>query len=136
MNEENTKDRTVNEKLDMLLSDLTFVKADLTFVKAELTAVKTDLTFVKAELTSVKTEFGARLAKVEAFIEDRSRDTRPMLDKVYKEVADIGIEVKEIKDRVVRIDRKFDVLNSDVVELRAADREFEQRLTVVGRQAA
>ena len=108
MNEENTKDRTVNEKLDVVLAELAFLKAD----------------------------FGARLAKVEAFIEDRSRDTRPMLDKVYKEVADIGIEVKEIKDRVVRIDRKFDVLNSDVVELRSADREFEQRLTVVGRQAA
>ena len=122
MNEENTKDGTVNEKLDMLL-------ADLTFVKAELTSVKTDL-------TSVKTEFGARLAKVEAFIEDRSRDTRPMLDKIYKEVADLRIELKEVKDRVVRIDRKFDVLNSDVVELRSADREFEQRLTMVERQPA
>lgn len=106
MNEENTKDLTVNEKLDMVLAELAFLKAD----------------------------FGARLAKVEAFVEDRSRDTRPMLDKIYKEVADLRIEVKEVKDRVGRIDRKFDVLNSDVVELRSADREFEQRLTVLERQ--
>ena len=104
MNEENTKDLTVNEKLDMILSELAFVKA--------------------------------RLVKVEAFVEDRSRDTRPMLDKIYKEVADARLEVKEVRDRVVRIDRKFDVLNSDVVELRSADREFEQRLTVVERQSA
>ncbi|MEO6726476.1 MAG: hypothetical protein ABIP14_14410 [Blastocatellia bacterium] len=108
MNEENTKDLTIDEKLDMVLAELVFMKAD----------------------------FGARLAKVEVFVEDRSRDTRPMLDKIYKEVADMRIEVKETKDRVVRIDRKFDVLNSDVVELRSADREFEQRLTVVERQPA
>ncbi len=120
MNEENTKNLTTDEKLNLLLAELAFVKVELTFVKTEL--------------TSVKTEFGARLAKVEAFIEDRSRDTRPMLDKIYKEVADTRIELKEVRDRVVRIDRKFDVLNSDVVELRSADREFEQRLTVVERQ--
>ncbi|MDQ3012814.1 MAG: hypothetical protein M3X11_19165 [Acidobacteriota bacterium] len=108
MNEESTKDLTIDEKLDMILSELAFLKAD----------------------------FGARLVKVEAFVEDRSRDTRPILDKIYKEVADLRIEVKEVKDRVVRIDRKFDVLNSDVVELRSADREFEQRLTVIERQPA
>ena len=109
MNEENTKNLTTDEKLDLLLAESVFVRTELA-------------------------SQGARLAKVEAFIEDRSRDTRPMLDKIYKEVADTRIELKEVRDRVVRIDRKFDVLNSDVVELRSADREFEQRLTVVERQ--
>lgn len=85
MNEENITDLTVNEKLDMLLAESALVRAELA-------------------------SLGARLVKVEAFVEDRSRDTRPMLDKIYKEVADLRIEMKETKDRVVRIDRKFDVL--------------------------
>lgn len=109
MNDENTKDLTMNEKLDMVL-------AELGLVRSELAAAQT------------------KLVRVEAFVEDRSRDTRPMLDKIYIEVADLRIEMKDTKDRVVRIDRKFDVLNSDVVELRAADRDFEHRLTVLERQ--
>jgi len=98
MNKENTKDLTVDEKLDMVLAELAFLKAD----------------------------FGARLAKVEAFVEDRSRDTRPMLDKLYKEVADTRIEVGEVKSHLKRLERKRDVLNEDVMEVRIAQREMER----------
>ncbi len=54
MSEENTKDLTVDEKLDLLL----------------------------AEMANVQMQ----LAKLEAFAEDRSRDTRPMLDKIHKKL--------------------------------------------------
>jgi septal ring factor EnvC (AmiA/AmiB activator) len=88
------------------------------------------LDLILAELADLRT----RVVKLEFFAEDRSRDTRPMLDRIHKEIADTHIEVKEVKDRVIRMERKLDVLNSDVLELRAADREFEQRLTVIERQ--
>ena len=34
-------------------------------------------------------EMNARLIKVEAFVDDRSRDTRPRLDLIHKEIADL-----------------------------------------------
>jgi hypothetical protein len=38
-----------------------------------------------------------RLAKVEAFVDERSRETRPMLELIVKEMADLGQSVKEIR---------------------------------------
>jgi len=45
-------------------------------------------------------EVSARLAKVESFVEDRSRDTRPMLELIHKEVADLGQSVNHLKQSV------------------------------------
>jgi hypothetical protein len=42
-------------------------------------------------------EMRTRLAKVEAFVDERSRETRPMLELIVKEMADLGQSVKEIR---------------------------------------
>lgn len=39
-------------------------------------------------------------AKVDAFIEDRSRDTQPMLGKIHKEIADTRFEMRETFEQV------------------------------------
>ena len=44
-----------------------------------------------------RAEMSARLAKVEAFAEDRSRETRPIMERILKEIADLGQSVKEIR---------------------------------------
>ena len=115
MNEENTKDLTVDEKLDLLLAEMAFVKTELGSVQM-------------------------RLVKVEAFVEDRSRDTRPMLDKIHKEVADTRVEVGEVKSHLKRLERKWAVLNEDVMEVRIAQRElerdFDRRLVTLERKSA
>jgi septal ring factor EnvC (AmiA/AmiB activator) len=95
MSEDQTKDLTTDEKLDLILT---------------------------------------RLAKLEAFAEDRQRDTRPMLDKIHKELADTRAELKEMADRLARIERKFDVLTSDVMDLRATQRDVENRLSGLERK--
>lgn len=42
-------------------------------------------------------EMRTRLEKVETFVDERSRETRPILELIVKEVADLGQSVKEIR---------------------------------------
>lgn len=42
-------------------------------------------------------EMRSRLEKVETFVDERSRETRPILELIVKEVADLGQSVKEIR---------------------------------------
>lgn len=108
MSEEKTKDLTTNEKLDLILAELTFMKSD----------------------------FSARLAKLEAFAEDKSRDTRPMLDRIHKEVADTRAEMVEVRSELMRLNRKWEVLNDDVMEVRVFNRDLNRRLDKIESQAA
>jgi len=108
MSEEKTKDLTTNEKLDLILAELTFMKSD----------------------------FGARLARLEAFAEDKSRDTRPMLDRIHKEVADTRAEMVEVRSELMRLNRKWEVLNDDVMEVRVFNRDLNRRLDKIESQAA
>jgi uncharacterized coiled-coil DUF342 family protein len=54
-------------------------------------SVDDKLNLILAELADMRTW----RAKVDAFMEDRSRDTQPMLDRVYKEIADTRGEMRE-----------------------------------------
>lgn len=108
MSDERTKDLTTDEKLDLVLAELAFMKAD----------------------------FGARLARLEAFAEDKSRDTRPMLDRIHKEVADVMVEIVEARSELMRLDRKWEVLNDDVMEVRVFNRDLNRRLDKIESKAA
>lgn len=48
-----------------------------------------------------------RLTRVEAYMEDRARDTNPMLERIYKEVADLN-------QSVGRIERDIQLLREDL----------------------
>jgi hypothetical protein len=66
---------------------------------------------ILAELSYMKD----RMMKVEAYVDDRSRDTRPLLGQMQKEIADFRVEVvaqiKEANSELKHINRKLDVLN-------------------------
>jgi hypothetical protein len=47
-----------------------------------------------------RAEISARLAKVETFVEERSREIRPILELILKAVADLGQSVKEIRANI------------------------------------
>ncbi len=70
-----TKDLTDSEKLNLILADLANVKSELADMKVWRT-------------------------KVDEFIEDRSRDTQPLLGKIHKEIADTRFEMREKFDQV------------------------------------
>ena len=70
----------------------------------EITKDLTDsekLNLILAELADMK----IWRTKVDAFIEDRSRDTQPMLGKIHKEIADTRYEMRE---KFEQVDKRFE----------------------------
>lgn len=106
MTEENTKDLTDSEKLNLILADLASVKSEL------------------ADLREWR-------AKVDAFIDDRSRDTHPKLDLIIKELSDAREEIRDIVTRLDRIESRFETLAMDVVDVRSAQRRLGDRVSLL-----
>ncbi len=102
MSEENTKDLTDSEKLNLILSEL-----------ADLRAWR---------------------AKVDAFIDDRARDTRPKLDLIIKELSDAREEIRDMVTRLDRIEARLETLAMDVVDVRGAQRRLDNRVSQLERQ--
>ncbi len=96
----------------------------------------------------------ARLQTLEARQPERTYDTKPVLERILKEVADHGVELKEmrvefgarfdrlearqtaleerqagIEKEVRHYGRKLDMFNEEMLEIRWALRDFEKRLS-------
>ncbi len=99
MTDENTKDLTDSEKLNLILAEV----ADLRQWRA----------------------------KVDAFIDDRSRDTRPKLDLIIKELSDAREEIRDMVTRLDRIESRLETLAMDVVDVRAAQRRLGDRVSLL-----
>jgi chromosome segregation ATPase len=69
-----------------------------------------------------------RLYRLEAAAEVRTKETRPKLDLIIKELSDIREDITEVKNRQARLERKFDILLDDSVDLRSQQKDFERRM--------
>lgn len=71
------------------------------------------LNLILAELA----DFRILRTKVDAFIEDRSRDTQPMLGKIHKEIADTRLEMREkfgqVDERFSRVEEQLSNVSQD-----------------------
>ena len=78
-------------------------------------------------------------ARVDAFMEDRSRDTSPMLERIHKEVADTRLEMNErfqqVEGRLDALEKaarltnhKIDELALNILDTRAVQRELGHRV--------
>lgn len=81
--EEKTKNLTMDEKLDLVLTELADVKAPV--------------------------------VKLEAFAEERSRDTKPVLGQIHAHIANTRIEMRE---RFERVDERFRELEKPIALVR------------------
>jgi chromosome segregation ATPase len=82
----------------------------------------------------------ARLEKLEA----RAYDTKPIWENALKEIADTRLEMSEglkksraeVETGLRRVERKIDVLNQNILDVRADLRELEERITKPDSQPA
>lgn len=113
MTDEPTKDLSDSEKLDLILADLADVKK--------------------------------RLGAQEATAEDRSRDTKPLLAELHNYVAILSADVRELRvetaagftstnARLQRMDRRFETLAGDMVDLRNRQSDVETRVDEIERR--
>lgn len=75
-----------------------------------------------------------RLGKLESQAEDRSRETRPKLDLIIKELSDAREEIRDVAARLDRIESRFETLAMDVVDVRAAQRRLGDRVSEIERR--
>lgn len=88
-----------------------------------------DLKLILARLDSMD----ARLEKLEA----HSYDTKPIWETALKEIAETRVEMHrgfqevrgEIQTGLRKVERKIDVLNVNILEVRAELREFDERVS-------
>src|SRR6266508_2133339 len=73
-------------------------------------------------------DLDARLATIEARADDRARETRPKLDTIIKELADLREENKDVVRRLDRIQGQLRVLTEDVMQVRTDQRRLEDRM--------
>lgn len=92
------------------------------------TGEKIDLILFK--VASIET----RLTALESAAEDRTRETRPKLDIIIKEISDLNERMAGVETTLRSIDRKFDVLNREIFAMKTDIREHDERLTELERK--
>jgi hypothetical protein len=68
-------------------------------------------------------------AGVDALLEDRTRETRPKLDLIIKELSDLRGEMTEVRRDLRSVDRKLEIFNTELLEMKVDLRDFDKRLT-------
>jgi chromosome segregation ATPase len=86
---------------------------------------------VDARFDAMEARFDARFdgldTRVQA-LEARSLDTKPIWERALAEILKVEQGVEEVKQRVESIERKFDVLTLDMMQLRADQRRVDKRM--------
>lgn len=83
----------------------------------------------------------SRLGRVETRLD---RDTKPIRENALKEIADVRMEMQQgfekiqsdLNAGVRRMERKIDVLNQNILEVRADPREVMERMDKIDPQPA
>lgn len=79
-----------------------------------------DLKRILARLDSID----VRLEKLEA----RAYDTKPIWEQALAELIELGKQMNNLENRMDSLDRRFSVLNDDVLQNRADYRRVERRI--------
>ena len=61
----------------------------------------------------------SRLASLEKQDEERAYDTKPIWNRVLAEISELRTEVSELSKHMRSFDRKLDVMNKDLLQVRS-----------------
>ncbi len=127
LSEENTKDLTQDEKLDLILAEIRGMKADIRSLDTRLTAVE-----------GRQAALEARQASFEEKVGDRLLDTRPPWEVINARTEMLVEQVAEIKEQNARMEEKLTLINHqleemtiDLMEMRGGQRELRKRVSAL-----
>lgn len=118
MADDQTHNMTLEQKIDRILADVATLKSDVATLKSDVAVLKEDMSDLKLWR-----------GRVDAFIEDRSRDTRPKLDLIHKDVADI-------RDEIVDIRRELKLFREELWQEKKERADLDNRLSRLEKQPA
>ena len=113
--------------------DTRLILTRLDSIDTRLDSVDSRLGSVDSRLTSVET----RLGTLEDKVDRRLQETKPIWERALAEIAEVRAEMRagfekvyvEMDNGMRRVARQVDVLNHNVLEVRADLRYLDQRIT-------
>ena len=70
-----------------------------------------------------------RLTALEQKAEDRSRETRPLWDKIEARFNALDVQLEDIKKELILVNRKIDKLSGQVLQVAVEHEMLEDRVT-------
>jgi chromosome segregation ATPase len=120
-----SEDRTRDLPDDLSFEERIFVRFDV--MEARFDAIEARFDTMEARFDAVD----ARLAGLDTrvrVLEAKAYDTKPIWERALAEILEIKQGVEEVKGRVENIERKFDVLALDMMQLRGDQRRIDKRM--------
>ncbi|MGH9843782.1 MAG: hypothetical protein ACREEM_34025 [Blastocatellia bacterium] len=118
MSQEITKDLTMDEKMDLILSEMRLMKVEMGEMKG-------------------------RMSSLEAKVEERLLDTRPIWQAIHTQTEMLVEKVGRLEDSNLRVEEQLKTIHHqleemtlDVMEVRTAQRELRKRVTALEQQPA
>lgn len=132
MNEETTQ-QLPNDILKLILARLDSMDGRFDSIDKRFDSVEARLDSMEARLDSMD----GRLTAVEEKADRRMKETRPIWERALAEIAGLRAEMQEGFEKVHgelnrglrRINRKVDILNHDILEVRADLLHLDERVT-------
>lgn len=118
MSEENTRERPDNRSFEHRV----FARFDAMDARFDTMERRFD-----ARFDAVDARFDGLDVRVQA-LESKAFDTKPIWERALSEILEVKQGVEMIKERVESIERKFDVLTLDMMQLRGDQRRVDKRM--------
>ena len=142
MNEDTTRDlpdsRSFEERIfDYLKAMEARMKAEMVEMEARITAnLKAEMLGLEArikadtlEMKIVINDINRRLTTLEEKVERRLYDTRPIWEGVQAQLVEVLARLTSIETRVEHIDAKIDIINKEILTMRADHLQLQRRVT-------
>lgn len=130
MRDENTKDLTQDEKLNLILAKVSSIEAEMSGMKSDIIEVKSDTTGLYHGLASL-----------EANVDERLHDTRPMWQAIHAQTEMLVERMGRIENSNLRVEEQLKVIHHqleeltlDVMEVRTVKRELKKRVAALEQQ--
>src|ERR1700704_2055244 len=125
MSEETTRDLSDSRSFE----ERVFARFDAMEARfdARFSSIDARLDRVDGRLDRVEARLDGLDTRVQA-LESKSLDTKPIWERALAEIHEVKQSVEEVKGRVESIERKFDVLILDMMQLRGDQRRVDKRM--------
>jgi uncharacterized protein (UPF0335 family) len=130
MRDENTKDLTQDEKLNLILAKVSSIEAEMSGMKSDIIEVKSDTTGLYH-----------RLASLEAKVDERLHDTRPMWQAIHAQTEMLVERMGRIENSNLRVEEQLKVIHHqleeltlDVMDVRTVKRDLKKRVAALEQQ--
>jgi septal ring factor EnvC (AmiA/AmiB activator) len=84
-------------------------------------------------LGGIETRLTALETAAAVAAEDRTRETRPKLDQIIRELSETNERMASIERSMARVEQGFSVLTDDMIALRGQQKAIERRLVELER---